>query len=136
MMFFKYKLLLIFVIKMIGEKIRKIRIIKGYSQEYMADLLEISQSAYSDIERGKTKINLERLRKVALILELDVNYIMDFHEKHFFTKTIQTTLAKIDYDEERIIVELFNKERELYKEQIINLKNEIVYLRSKLDENK
>lgn len=135
-MFFKYKLLLIFVIKMIGEKIRKIRIIKGYSQEYMADLLEISQSAYSDIERGKTKINLERLRKVALILELDVNYIMDFHEKHFFTKTIQTNLKEIDCDEEKIIVALFNRERELYKEQIINLKNEIVYLRSKLDENK
>lgn len=27
-------------------------------------------------------------------------------------------------------------ERELYKEQIINLKNEIIYLISKLDENK
>ncbi|PIF33327.1 helix-turn-helix protein [Flavobacterium sp. 9] len=119
---------------MIGEKIRKIRIIKGYSQEYIADLLEISQSAYSDIERGKTKINLERLREVALIFELDVNYIMNFHENQFSTKTIQTNSKEID-NEERI-VEVFDIERELYKEQIANLKNEIAYLRSKLDKNK
>lgn len=119
---------------MVGEKIRKIRIIKGYSQEYIANLLEISQSAYSDIERGKTKINLERLSKVALIFELDVNYIMDFDENHFSAKTIQTNLKEIDCDEEKIIVAFFNRERELYREQIINLKNEIIYLRSKLDE--
>lgn len=121
---------------MIGEKIRKIRIIKGFSQEYIADLLEISQSAYSDIERGKTKINLERLKKVALIFEVDVNYILDFHESQFLAKPIQINLKEIDNNEKEIIAELFNKERELYKEQIINLKNEIVYLRRKLDENK
>ncbi|TPG41509.1 helix-turn-helix domain-containing protein [Flavobacterium pectinovorum] len=118
---------------MIGEKIRKIRIIKGYSQEYMADLLELSQSAYFDIERGKTKINLERLRKVALIFELDVNFILDFDGNQFLTKTTKTNIKEIDNNERRIIEELFNKERELYKEQIINLKNEIAYLRSKLD---
>jgi len=121
---------------MIGEKIRKIRIIKGFSQEYIADLLEISQSAYSDIERGKTKINLERLKRVALIFEVDVNYILDFHESQFLAKPIQTNLKEIYNNEKEIIAELFNKERELYKEQIINLKNEIVYLRRKLDENK
>lgn len=93
-------------------------------------MLEISQSAYSDIERGKTKINLERLRKVALIFKLDINYIMDFHENRFLPNTI----PNIDNNEKRIILELFNIERELYKEQIINLKNEISYLRSKLDE--
>ncbi|MCC9065696.1 helix-turn-helix domain-containing protein [Flavobacterium piscisymbiosum] len=118
---------------MIGEKIRKIRIIKGYSQEYIADLLEISQSAYSDIERGKTKINLVRLKKVALIFELEVNYIMDFNDNQFLRKSIQTSSKQID-NEKEMIVELFNKERELYREQIINLKNEIAYLRSKLDE--
>ncbi|MFH7014705.1 helix-turn-helix domain-containing protein [Flavobacterium sp. FlaQc-47] len=122
--------------KMIGEKIRKIRIIKGYSQEYIADLLEISQSAYSDIERGKTKINLERLRKVALIFELDINHIIDFHENQFLTNKIQAKSNEIDNNEKRKLTELFDIERELYKEQIINLKNEIVYLRSKLDKNK
>ncbi|RKR08841.1 DNA-binding XRE family transcriptional regulator [Flavobacterium sp. 90] len=121
---------------MIGEKIRKIRIIRGYSQEYIADLLEISQSAYSDIERGKTKINLERLRKVALIFELDVNYIIDFSESQFLTRTTEISSKEMDSNEKRIIIESFNLERELYKEQIANLKNEIAYLRSKLDKNK
>lgn len=34
----------------IGDKIRSLRIIKGYSQENMADILGISSIAYGDIE--------------------------------------------------------------------------------------
>ena len=44
---------------MIGEKIRKIRTLKGLSQDYMAEKLKISQPAYSDIENNKTKVRLK-----------------------------------------------------------------------------
>ncbi len=46
---------------MIGEKIRKIRTIKGFSQDYVSNLLSISQAAYSDIENNKSKVNFERI---------------------------------------------------------------------------
>ncbi|MFN3918468.1 MAG: helix-turn-helix domain-containing protein [Flavobacteriales bacterium] len=39
----------------IGLNIRKRRELRGYTQEYMADNLGISQSAYVQIEKGQTK---------------------------------------------------------------------------------
>lgn len=52
------------------EKIRIGRLSKGYSQSYMAHLLDISQKAYCDIERGNTKLSLERFIDICMILEL------------------------------------------------------------------
>ncbi len=46
-------------------KIREIRKDRGYSHEYMAHLLDISQVAYSKIEKNETKLTVERLFKIA-----------------------------------------------------------------------
>jgi len=54
----------------IGDKIRAIRTMKGYSQEYMAAKLHMSQSAYGKIERGKTDITVNRLKQVSDLLGL------------------------------------------------------------------
>lgn len=61
---------------MIGERIKRIRESKGYSQEYLAEELSISQSAYSDLENNKTKLNLKRLHRIAEVLEIDVLELM------------------------------------------------------------
>lgn len=55
-----------------GKEIRIQRTIKGYSQEYMANRLGISQNAYSKIERDETKLTLERLYDITEILEISV----------------------------------------------------------------
>ncbi|RKE99038.1 helix-turn-helix domain-containing protein [Ichthyenterobacterium magnum] len=57
---------------MIGERIKKTREKKGFSQEYIAEELKISQSAYSDLENNKTKLNLQRLQKIADVLDTDI----------------------------------------------------------------
>ncbi|MEN8125714.1 MAG: helix-turn-helix transcriptional regulator, partial [Bacteroidota bacterium] len=58
--------------KMILKKIRIARLEKDYSQEYMADYLGVSQSAYSNLEKGKTKMNLKCLKKISKILDIDL----------------------------------------------------------------
>ena len=52
------------------KKIRKTREIKDYSQEYVAEKLGISQTAYSKLENGQTNISVKRLIKLAEILEI------------------------------------------------------------------
>ncbi|MFI5162352.1 MAG: helix-turn-helix domain-containing protein [Sphingobacteriales bacterium] len=54
----------------IGDKIRIQRLMKGYSQEYMGFLLEISQAAYSKIERNETELSLRRIYEIAEILKI------------------------------------------------------------------
>lgn len=41
----------------LGLNIRKIRELKDFSQQYIADKLSISQSSYSDIENGKVLLS-------------------------------------------------------------------------------
>jgi transcriptional regulator with XRE-family HTH domain len=79
---------------MIGEKIRKIRVIKGYSQEYVSDLLKISQAAYSDIETGKTKMTMQRLKEIAYVFDLEINHLINFSEKEVLENTINNNLKK------------------------------------------
>lgn len=63
-------------IESIGELIRIQRVIRGYSQEYMAFQLEISQPAYSKIERNESEITVIRVYEIAEILEISPFEIM------------------------------------------------------------
>ena len=53
--------------KAIGENIRLMRIKLNMSQENMAMELDLSTGAYSNLERGKTEITINRLFKLAEI---------------------------------------------------------------------
>ncbi|NQX96520.1 MAG: helix-turn-helix transcriptional regulator [Flavobacteriales bacterium] len=58
-------------------KIKKTRTLKGFSQQYMADQLNISQMAYSKIERNKTQLNWDKLKKLAEILSINIWDLVD-----------------------------------------------------------
>lgn len=53
------------------EKIRQKREEKKWSQEYMATQLGLSPNGYAKIERGETKLTLQRLNELAEIFEVD-----------------------------------------------------------------
>lgn len=55
----------------IYENIRRIRIEKKISQEYMANQLSISQAYYSKIERGLKSITLKRFIRISEILDIE-----------------------------------------------------------------
>ncbi|WP_421751344.1 helix-turn-helix domain-containing protein [Croceimicrobium sp.] len=54
------------------KNIRQLRTNKGYSQEYMAFKLGISQSTYARIENCDLKLSLNRLFQIAEVLEIRV----------------------------------------------------------------
>lgn len=64
-----------------GEKIRGIRLLKGFTQENLADALKISRNAYSEIERGISDINEARLKQIADALNVSSNDIHNFEDK-------------------------------------------------------
>ena len=43
-------------------KIKEYRIVKGYTQREIAELLGIKQNTYSDKERGKTKFTIDEVK--------------------------------------------------------------------------
>ena len=72
--------------KVVAGNIRKVREYRNYTQDYLAAKLEISQNAYSKIELGYSKITLDRLFHIALILEVEVTQLLYFDIK-MFTKS-------------------------------------------------
>jgi transcriptional regulator with XRE-family HTH domain len=62
--------------KKLGEKLRNLRQLRGYTQEDMADFLQTSTATYAKIERGETDINLSRLEELAKIFGVSANELL------------------------------------------------------------
>jgi transcriptional regulator with XRE-family HTH domain len=58
---------------MYGSKIRAVRLMRGLTQEDIADKLKIKQNTYSKIETGQKKVTHEELESIAQILEVSVS---------------------------------------------------------------
>ncbi len=56
----------------IVKKIKEVRKAKGYSQEYMAGKLGITQSAYCKMENDDRKINFQNINVISSALGMEV----------------------------------------------------------------
>ena len=59
-------------VKLVGQKIKAFREMRGYSQEYMGIRLEMSATSYGELEAGKHKIDVSVLDRIAEVLHVDV----------------------------------------------------------------
>jgi transcriptional regulator with XRE-family HTH domain len=112
----------------IGNKIRKIRELKNYTQKYMADQLGISQKAYSNIENDETDLSISRLSQIALILDLEIADILNFDKKdilkgHYNIQRGNNNTFRIDPIEK--IEELYERLLQIKEQEIIFLKKSI-----------
>ncbi|WP_165940132.1 helix-turn-helix domain-containing protein [Dyadobacter psychrotolerans] len=67
--------------KFIGKKIRKIRLSRGYKQDYIALKVGLSQTGFSKIETGETRMTLERASDVANALGMTLIELLVWEEK-------------------------------------------------------
>jgi len=70
--------------KDISAKIKKVRELKGFTQKYMASELHMSQNNYSKIELGRIKFPMERIHKIAEILEISPKKLLVFNVNQIF----------------------------------------------------
>ena len=79
------------------EKIRNIRLSRGYTQEYMGEKLGIDTVNYGRIERGKSKLSLERFIKICEILEVSPGDLLNSEKEEVieYLKKIYETEIKI-----------------------------------------
>jgi transcriptional regulator with XRE-family HTH domain len=107
----------------IGKDIRSVREAKGYSQEYMAEMLDMVQSSYANLESGKSAMSVDRLLHICDILHMDVHGLLDRvgtnamqgHQLSVYMEKIHTTVQP------EVI--------QLYIELIAEMKSEIEFLR-------
>ncbi|MCL2290466.1 MAG: helix-turn-helix domain-containing protein [Bacteroidetes bacterium] len=60
----------------IGNNIKNIRELRNFSQEYVATEVGVSQSTYARIEGGTTIPKIDRLQRIADVLEVDLSTLL------------------------------------------------------------
>jgi transcriptional regulator with XRE-family HTH domain len=121
------------------EKVKFMRQLKGYSQEDIAEKLGMSVKGYSDIERGKTNLQMNRLEEIAQILGIDIFELLSFGEKSVFCQNIQTVQkndqnnflgnSQAQIEKYQLIVEQKDKEISLLNTQINQLNEQVLQLK-------
>lgn len=121
------------------EKIKEERKKKGFSHENMAHELNISQAAYSKIEKSETKLTLERLFEIAGILEVPVIELLDknskitYQQQEFYDNSVGHQEFQNLYQESKELLDIITKTKD---EIIDKQQQEIEFLRKMLSEKK
>ncbi len=105
--------------EVVVNKIKEYRKKKGYSHVNMAFELGMSQVAYSKIEKNETKLSVERLFKIAEILETPVENFLDINPNNIFNQTLNDN-SILYQDFENLNQE--NKEKSKKIEQLYELR--------------
>jgi len=66
--------------KSICEKIKELRIEKGFSQKFVAEYLKIDRSNYSKYELGKLELSLEMLKQLCMLYNVSADYLLGLKE--------------------------------------------------------
>jgi transcriptional regulator with XRE-family HTH domain len=111
--------------------IRLIRESNGFSQEYVAAKLEITQQAYSNIEKNPENSSIKRLKQISEVLSVPVTSLIGETE-HYIQQNFQQQggqAATIIH-----VQGIPENERQLYERYIEQLKSEIQMLKSMLNQ--
>ncbi|WP_295126820.1 helix-turn-helix transcriptional regulator [uncultured Chitinophaga sp.] len=80
----------------LGPKIKKLRELKNFTQDYVASRLKIGVTAYGNIERDMVKeMTVDRLLEIAEVLEMDFADIINFDLENPLSSTLSETEAKL-----------------------------------------
>lgn len=101
-------------------KIRKIRELRSYSQEYMAEKLKISVRAYGNIENGKTSLKIDRLLSICSLLNVSFEQLLHFSCNELITEGRSVNRYSV-----------FEEELRSLREQVTRLNKELLFLRNR-----
>lgn len=107
----------------IGQKIKKLRELKNLTQEHMAEVIGLSQSAYSRIELGDTEVTYSKLERISQELGMRPEEVIAFNESMVFNVMHNQT-------GNGLVIQNSDIERQLFEQQIALLKEENAHLKT------
>ena len=88
-------------VEKILEKITQKRSQKGYTYENMADDLGLTPSGYRKIEKGETKLSVEKMFQISTVLDIPINELLDIGENwiqnNSYNKDSSISAKKIEH---------------------------------------
>lgn len=62
---------------LLAENIRKVRNLKGLSQETLADLCDLHRTYIGSVERGERNISIDNVERIASALEINPSILLE-----------------------------------------------------------
>lgn len=117
--------------------IKRIRLTKNLTQEYIATKLNITQEAYSKIESGETNISLKHLGLISETLEVPLHDLLDSEGMNVYNNTIHTNKGEggMVVNSAKFATELYNQLLAEKDKQIEILKADNAFLKNLLNKN-
>ncbi len=106
-------------------KIKQLRELKNFTQEYMAQQLGLTTRAYSKIETGETQLTINRLNEISKILNVDPIEALGFDHQNIFNN-YGTQEGNIAVSQSLLPDKLI----EQYEKRIQQLESEVIFLRA------
>lgn len=66
------------ILKNLGLKLKYKRLQKGYTQETLAEIIDVHEKYIGKIETGKQNITIKTLNRIANALEIDIHSLLMF----------------------------------------------------------
>ena len=114
--------------KQTGKIIQEIRLGKGIKQNIIAQKLDISQSAYSRIEHGKCKIDIETLKKIATFLETTLEVLLNTKSVDNKITDKERALYQQRIDEKDMLIAKLSMENENLLAQLLAMNKQLLEL--------
>jgi transcriptional regulator with XRE-family HTH domain len=108
----------------LGENVRKIRELKGFSQQNLADEIKVDQKTISRIEKGDLSPKFETLVSISKALSIGLSQLLAFNESLIFNNYNQYQQGG-NYN--AYLNTEIDKVEELYK-QLLKEKDEVIAL--------
>ena len=102
----------------LGYNLLRLRKNRGYTQQQIADRLNLNRSTYTKYETGVSEPSIEIMRKIAEIFSVDISVLVadkadaEFRDKESEKMDVNST--------ERSIINLYRKLDDLYKRRFIS----------------
>jgi transcriptional regulator with XRE-family HTH domain len=101
-----------------GHKIKAIRELKGFSQEYVSSKLNLSQNALSKIEKGEIKLSFDKACELSKVLETDINTLLNFEPNNMFNNCQQFGVINTTFNSDsNLVQQLISSKDDLIKEK-------------------
>ena len=116
----------------IQDKIRGLRAQKGYSQEYMAINMGMSQKQYGRLENGESKLTIDHLSKICEMLGIEPAELFegDIHQESHNQTGGNANIAYM------VVNEMSEKLIEQFEQRLKDKDDEIKFLRSLLSNSR
>lgn len=98
--------------KLLGNRIKEQRIAKGTTQEHFAEQMDVSVGYVSQMERGITKISLERLSIISDYLNCDMGFLLEgvnSNDEVYLEKDFQKLYKRLSSYEKRMLTLLLKE---------------------------